>query len=435
MARASTPTILSLNRYSEIMGITPMHFHGATADDYFPLRNTCNDLWVQHSWQFADVVGREDVAREIAQAEIAIANELGWWPAPKWIVQEVHRYLRHYRRDAYRRYGRNVRGQRVGIQTDYGKIISPGQRATSAVKTGATVAYTDEDGDGFYETATVTAATTLTNVNEVYAFTAGKSGAVTWEIVPARTKAISGGTLTMTFWSWQMIDPDLWEIFPTPASLDGQITINLNELTGEGPYTKVVSTVDIYRVYTDTTIKAAQMIWEPLPAGTSLLGEDFCLSATDCGGVELTEQDGFFNIRDPELGRVVPIPATYDEDDAKWSQVCFTKAREPDMVKLWYYCGDQSQDHLSGRVSDPLSQKWAYTIAQLATARLERPLCGCGNTTALATKWQLDAAEESSGLNISFEELGNPFGTRYGEILAWRTVRRERQKITGGGAV
>ena len=158
MARASIPTLLSLNYYAQIMGINPMHFAGATTDDYFPLRNTCADLWVQESWQFADMVSRESLAQEIDQAETAIANELGWWPAPKWIVQEVHRYPRFYRKDAYRFGGRNVRNQRVGVGCDYGMIISPGQRASSLIEAGATVTYTDADGDGFYETATVTVA-------------------------------------------------------------------------------------------------------------------------------------------------------------------------------------------------------------------------------------------------------------------------------------
>ena len=238
----------------------------------------------------------------------------------------------------------------------------------------------------------------------------------------------------MTFWSWQMIDPDIWDTFPTVASLDGQISINLNELTGVGPYTNVVSTIDIYRVYTDTTTTSAQMIWEPVPAGSSFVGSTFCVSAVDCGGVELITQDGCFNIRDAHTGQVVPIPATYS--DGEWSQVCFTESRDPDMVKLWYYCGYESQDYLSARVGDSLPRQWAYAIAQLATARLERPICSCGNATALTTKWQTDAVEESSGLNISFDELSDPmFGTRYGELLAARTVRRAKQKITGGGAV
>lgn len=138
MARASTPTLLNLDWYAQIMGISPMHFAGATTNNYFPLRNTCSDLWVQESWQFADMVSRESLAQEIEQAEIAIANELGYWPAPKWIVQEVHRYPRFYRKDAYRYGGRDVRGKRVGVRADYGMVISPGQRATSLIAAGAT---------------------------------------------------------------------------------------------------------------------------------------------------------------------------------------------------------------------------------------------------------------------------------------------------------
>lgn len=436
MARSSYVTLLSLNRYANIMGINPMHFAGATAGDSFPLHNSCADLWQQYSWQFADVVGREDLANEIKNAERDIVRELGWWPAPVWRYQEVRTYPRHYRRDAYAQFGRNIRHQRKGIKTEFAKVIGGGRRATTLVEAGATVTYSDEDGDGFAETATVTATTTVTDVFELFAFTADKEGAEQWEIRDPRSKSISGSTVTFTFWSWQMIDPEVWERFPSTVFLDGDVTIDLSGLTETPVDTmNLVGTVDIYRVYNDNITAPVLFLWEPTPKGTVIGLNWSCSTSDSCEACGFTTQSGCLGVRLPIEGVVVPTPATYDEDSAQWNQACFNECRDPDLTKLWYRCGHISNEYLAGTSYDPLSDRWAKAIAQLATARLERPLCSCGNTKALTVKWQMDAAQQTNRLMVTDEDLGNPFGTRYGEILAWRQIRRERHIIRGGGVV
>jgi len=434
MARASTYTLLSLDRFAKIMSINPMHFAGADAGNFFPMQNSCNDLWLQHSWQWKDPVGREELANEIYNAERDIARQLGWWPAPVWRYQEVRDYSRHYRRDAWASGGVNVRGAYKSVKAEFARVIAGGQRAVDAVDTGVTVVYSDEDGDGFTETATVTVTTTLTDVFEIFAFTAGKSGAPEWTIRPARSKSITGTTLTMTFWSWQMIDPAKWEALPTQASLGGEIAIDLEGLT-ETPAvtTNLVSTVDVYRVYNDTTAESAMFLWEP-SAANSIIGAGWgCSSSTECIACGFTTQSGCLTPSLPLEGIVVPAPGTYT--DGAWTKDCFSLCRDPDLVKIWYYCGYQGNDYRGGYTYDPLSERWAKAIAQLAVARLERVLCNCANTKALTIKWQMDAAMRDSGLQVTQDELDNPFGTRYGEILAWRQVKNERHIIRGGGVV
>lgn len=437
MTRASTATLLSLDRYAKIMGINPMHFAGATADHFFPLRNSCTDIWLQHSWQFADTVSREDLAHEIAIAEVDLARELGWWPAPVWIAQEVHQFPRHYRRDTYRNYGRDVRDQRVGIKTEYAKVSAGGRQAATALDLRVPVVYTDNDADGFAETATVVATTTFTDCFEVHAFFQGTNGADVWEIRPPRSIVYdpAAGTMTLEFWSWQMIDPAVQEFLPTSNTLDGMQAIDLRGLEQTPPVTtNLVGAVDVYRIWNNTTDPSCLLIWEPELRG-SIIGSLSCSTVAECEACGLTVQDGCIHVRDALRGIVVPTPATYNGETDRWDQVCFAENRDPDFVKIWYYCGDFDNRYLSGHSFDPLSDRWAKAIAQLATARLERPLCSCGNLTALTTKWQQDAAVTADGLNVSMSDLENPFGTRYGEILAWREVRRERHIIRGGGAI
>ncbi len=167
MARASTPTLLSLDRFASIFGINPVHFNGGDGDSIaiFKLQGTCNDFWPQYNWQYNDRLSREELARAIYSAEEDLARVLGYYPAPQWIAQEVHKFDRHYRRDLWSSGGLNVRGARKSINLRYGKFIQAGQRAVTLVGTattaGLTLVYSDPDGDGFDELVTITLPTTL----------------------------------------------------------------------------------------------------------------------------------------------------------------------------------------------------------------------------------------------------------------------------------
>lgn len=422
-------TLLSLPRFAKLLGINPVHFSGAVGPaGAFPMiTNACSDVWPHYAWQYADNISHYDLALVIQGAEADITRELGWSPAPVWTYEEIRDFPRYYRKDAYRRYGRNVRGQRVSVQTRFGKVISPGQRNPTFISTPTlvdeTLVYSDEDGDGFLETATVTAETTLTNALEIQVFVQGTLAHPGWRIWPARSRSIADGVFTAVFDSWLFIDPDILGRYP---SSDGFAAIDLS--TGAD---KFVDTVDVYRIYNDISQTSAQFMWEPAPAASSA----FCLTNDTTAAGVLTTQDGTLHVRDAELGIVVPEPATYSASSLAWTQDAYVKTRDPDIVKIWYYAGEYSNDYLALLIGDPLSRRWAIAIAQMTVGRLERPLCSCGNTGALAKLWQVDTARLDANLRITDEELGNPFGTHYGEILAWRTVRKERRINRRGGAI
>jgi len=415
MARASIDTLLSLDRYSQIVGISPLAFNQGIVDGFLPMNNACADLWFQYSYFYADKVGREDVAQEIATAERDIAELVGFWPAPKFISGEVHRFPRYHRPDVIGDVV-DVRGYRPAIETDYGKFIQAGRRATTELTLNLAITYSSEDGDAFKETATVEVDTDLTNACEIKVYFAGHSGDPQFEIRPARTKVIAGGTFTATFWTWQFIKPELWEVFPTIDAAAGGIDI-------EDAVTNVcdVADIEVYRVYADFGETSAQFFWEPLPAGTS-----------DLAG-ELTSQDGVIHVRDIDAGIIAPEPAEYDAAEEQWSQVAYSICRPPDIVKIWYVAGDISNnyrgiaDFATPRTfCEPLSNWWAQIIAYLATARLERPHCSCGTLTALYERLRVDVATvQASGpsYTITEEDLRNPLGTRRGEIEAWRKLK------------
>ena len=412
MARASTPTLLSLDDYAKLTGINPAHFNTSASSQITPItRNACQDLWVQYSWQQSDIVSREDLAMTIAEAEAAIADFLGYWPAPVWINEDVLPYPRYHRPDRIQHSQMGIRGYGKGVRARWGQIIAPGQRAVSCLDRAVTVVYSDADGDGFDETATVTFAVTWTDAREVKVYTSGHSGAREWEIRPPRSKTISGGTFTATFWAWQMIEPDLWETLPTTddlSAIDWTDSANL------------VTDVDVCREYNDPTEISARFYWEPMPPCSTVVG----MCCPDEPGA-LTTQDGVCHVRDAGAGLLVPTEATYNSVDGLWEADTVTVCRDPDFVKTWYYCGMIDNGFLAGNRLDPLSLPLARAIMWLATARLERPLCACSNVTSLCQSLQADIAVAGEGGDmLSDSALNCPFGTKRGEIMAWRAIKK-----------
>ncbi|MHC4736652.1 MAG: hypothetical protein ACYTDW_19680 [Planctomycetota bacterium] len=292
IAEPLKPTLLSLAYYAQIMGINPVHFQGAAGDIVFPA-GRCSDIWPRWSWQADDRVSHEELARVIYDAEQDIARELGHFPAPTWIAQEQHRFPRHHRPDVYRRDGLNVRAQRVSIRTRYAKLIQGGRRAVSLVGTattaGGSLAYTDEDSDGYAETATITLATALTDTCEIKVYFAGTSGDQAWEIRPARSKTLAGGNIVMVFPSWLFIDPDLQGAYPTTA---GFSAIDVTTVT------PLVTSVDVYREYNDFTANAATFFWEHQPARLAVGSLCTSCGGSGCAACSLISQDGCLSVRD-----------------------------------------------------------------------------------------------------------------------------------------
>jgi hypothetical protein len=396
------------------MGISPPHFNQATAGPLFT-NGTCSDVWWQYAWQNADQVAREDLALEIYNAEEELASFVGYYPGPKFTVEEVYDYPRFHRPDLWQSDLSNVRGTLKEIGLRRGRYIGAGRRAVGLIGTattaGATLVYSDLDGDGFVENARIILPTTLTNVNEIKAFFPTTGGVEEWEIRTERSKSIVGGFVTLNFYSWQLVDPDEWEAFPPT---DGLIPVDASDLA------RLVTSVDIYRVIRDNTQVSAQFLWNP-DLGCSTCG------GTGCSQCVYDTVDGCLYARDPIVGLVVPAPASYDSNTLSWVDATLSQCRDPDMVKLWYESGDIDERYLAGNTHDPLSDRWARMIAYMAVARLERPFCTCGNSAALAEWLREDLAHtpEGGGSRFTVEDITtSPFGTYRGEVMAWQQVKR-----------
>ena len=397
-------TLLSLFRYARIMGITPMHFAGAATPSLNPQvmpMEGCAKIWAKYDWQLHDQVSRMQLAETIAE-------ERQVYPGP--FAKE------------YSGIGQDIAGKPKSLRTDWGFVISGGRRGITLIGTattaGLTLVYTDEDGDGYYETATVTMATTLTDVREIKLYYTGHSGELEWEVRPVRSKRISGGNVIIVLDAWELIQPDLYEVFPTS---DGFDAIDVSDITN------YETSVDIYREYTDLSQASSQFIWE-----NDLIGICATCGGTGCEDCTPVTQDGCLTIRKYEAGMVTPFPADYT--DGSWTATTWTECREPENVKLWYYSGIVANDYTQSRSYDPLSLEFAKAIAWLATARLDRPLCGCGNIEMISRELQTDVTmrePKGAAYYVTPDGMTSPFGTKIGEIKAWRIVSKLAKRRLG----
>src|SRR5688572_22511535 len=121
MARASTRTWLSLDRFAQIVGLDPLHWNQLNSDA-LGQRVVCSEVWYQYAWQDSNRVSREDVAMAIQQAEQRLSSYIGYDLIPTWHLNEEVRTARPARADVFST-GVNVRGQTKSVRTQKGYLL------------------------------------------------------------------------------------------------------------------------------------------------------------------------------------------------------------------------------------------------------------------------------------------------------------------------
>lgn len=398
---------LSLYRYARILGINPVHF--STAGDIkladgqilFPLSDG-RRFYQSESYHPSEGVSRDEINEAIADAESVVEDYLGSFVTPKWASRERIALKQHYDNNVGY-VTKNLRGERIEYTTKWGNFIAGGKRGSYALSEDVPVIYSDPDGDGWNELATIEFELEHagTSLYEIKCFFAGYGGSMQYEIRPPLSMNKTDSTVQITFETWKMINPILQEEFPTD---DRNKIINLMD------YGNVVTSVDIYRKYNSTTQDHAVFFYEECE-------EDF----------ELAKQSGFIQLVNPEINSINIIPATYS--DGAWTRsTIYGKLR---YIEINYQSGFSYRPTYGSNFWDELHPELAKAIAYIATARLSRPLAGKPEVTALSQKLQADlSTTEQGGFRYTTNELiENPFGTHAGEIFAWRRLRNFQRKF------
>lgn len=416
MAIATTPTLLSLDRWAKIVGLSPVHFQGADAGHFFPQRSECKDIWYQFAWQTAaELVSREEIAFEIAKAESDLKETLGYSLAPEWEVRESHTWpgaSRYPYPNGYYHSGK-------GFALNYGKLLGPGARNATAIREGAEVVFSDEDADGWEELATVIVTTDVVDRREVKLFFTDHAGDPEWEIRPLRNVVLDAGTATITVDAWLLVAPENWFLYPRDD--EG----NQAEAIPIATTANYVGEVDVYRIFNDTASPGVNILLADSQRG---MWCNYCnlWSGGVCANCGAATQVGTFSLLSGELPFVAPYPASYG--DGKWTAEAFATCGRPRIAAFHYYAGAVDKRYESGKTLDPLSDFWADSIAWMAVARLPRGVCGCDNIRERIETMQRDLTrnDQSFGYAHTFKQdlWSSPFGTRAGEVRAWQAVSR-----------
>lgn len=411
MARATTRTLLPLDRWAEVIGMDPLHFNQITVPTIRENAH-CATVWKQYAWQEYTQVAREDVAHAIKEAEDQVARQVGYKLLPTWELDERTRAVRPGFAELLAQDALDLRGFRSSIQTDWAHFISGGVERKSLIESAVTIIYSDNDGDGYFETATIVTATdqdaegnSVTDDCEVAVYYPGESGSDEWEVRPLRSVTISGGVITITMWRHQLVLPELMSVL-SPEAVGGLDDSNF------------LATVDVYRHYNDPQTQV-QFLWSPRP-DTCDCGSSTCPSCTN------TSQYGCLLAQDWRRGLVSYSPATWDSDDEEFDSADWTVCRAPDKLRLWYYAG-----HRDMAMACPvlqMSRQLERAVVYYSIALLDRPLCGCDNIERVARRWseELGLNESnptgSASYQLAARHIGNPFGTTRGGLFAWEAV-------------
>jgi hypothetical protein len=371
------------------------------------------------------MVSHEDLAFAIASAEEDIAMYVGFSPAPRWFVAESHPYPRYWK------YFGNKQGvyTRVSMTADYGKFVSPGRRAVEYVATArtsdGTLQYIDENGDGYAEVAKIEITELgIADPCQLKLYYSGNNGGQEWEIrpVPSRQYDPVTGHLVMKLETWLMIRLELLCAYPTDERMQAIDVSDVANLLDE---------IEIYREYTDDTLASALFISSDYSA-CSICG------GVGCSSCARLTQGGCITAKDDNLSIVEPVQATYDSENGRWVEQTWTAGVIPNQVKFWYYAGDRDSRFVNGSNCDPLSDWWAQTIAWMATARLDRPVCTCDTVEATVDRLRANLIENRRGdvMYYSTRDIETcPFGTRLGEVMAYKRLKRLVKKKFGYGVI
>jgi hypothetical protein len=387
MARSKIHTTIPLDTLADIWDINPILFNGCNGEGLVMYDSTTRPVIWQHNWQKHDQLGRDTIARSLRQAERNFERELGWPIAPTVIVNEEHYHVELWTESGLLS-GGHVRNE---LALKWGMIQAGGVEATSTIALARPIDWDDLDNDGIQETWTLSATTTVTDVNEIAVYFSENdrmtSDLETWRIRPVDIE-ISGGEVTITGKRWQVIRPSQWEQ-PSPQAYEGiQYDDNSN----------FVATVDIRRKYFNTTASHVTFYW--------------------CDG---STQTGYFDIVGNHY--VMPYAGTYDNTEGEWTETGFTFSSNSDLRKLTvsYLAGIPLEN---GQVEEEV----ATVVAQFATGFMPKNMGATIPVEAMFNHWREDMARNAQILPYNADEFRNPLGAWRGAMEAWRYIVRQDRR-------
>lgn len=377
MANSNIPTLKMLNHWQRLMQENIWRYNQVQGTGV--PRDEEHKAYLQPN--------RDEVALALNNAVSKVVDVLEYYPRPVWITEEIIPLRRSH---PY---------QFQTLQTRYKHLIEFGSRGTTLISAGAAVTYSDTDSDGVNDLATIgPIATSVTDPNEIQIFSRTADGAPNaadelYEIEPT-TVTISGGNVTITAHRALFVKPST--IWAVPYTFDaGNLdTPHYADIAAAGDF---VTSVDVYRVYNDTT-NAVQLV-----------SDDYLYN---CGSTTTsTLSAAGARITNPRLGIFEVRPSA-----------CGCNGF-PESVKVNYRAG-------LALVRGAVDPTLAEAIIRFANTHFgQQPIALADR---VQEKWIYDRSAEDRDL-LTPDVIHNPFGIQRGAIFAWRTINNPRFRMGMGG--
>ena len=402
-----TKTSLCLDRWAEIMSINPLAFNnidiGNCVEDAI---NGCK-MWAQDTYQ--DEFNIETLATYIQLAEQKIESYLGVKVAPTAICHEQIEIPYYYRRELGK-----LDLQQLKFQTAYKEVRKFGQEKRKFLGE-ATIVYTDEDGDGFKEIATLTLTTDEVDLDycgiEVDICPTARCNNIC-PVINIDLNVLEG-ILTIKSYTWLFRKEENIKIgfSKLHRSIDGCDTDNFLDCVG------------VYYRSIDPCKPQAEIVWNRTD---KCFNDTFWTSASSCGrDCSTFRLPACVKILDKCRGIFQLEYQRYDDTGCLVSGcTCNLPCFPPDYIEVNYISGCKSNCTSCNDcgVCDQLER----TVAILAAAMLPQAFCNCTCLQTQLQYYQTNATAKANGIltyGVPFEILNNPFGQRFGEIEAYQNLK------------
>lgn len=396
--------MIGLETWRKAMRMHPWHFWGLVGTG-LQVTSSCIDVIAPRAWQHTDRLGREDIRDTIEEAEQAIYREAHFWPSPRWTTERIEwpgdRTVVRWSSMA------GANGMFRPAITETKHLIALGPRKTTSLGF-SLVTLIDLDGDGINERFNAYVLTPAVADEANLVCTPSPSN---WALVPGETFDTfrieplafdyDGSGYQISGPAWLLADKTKQNALP----FEGMDVATVGAL---------IDTVWLSEVKTDQageTIQDAQVVLNS--EGRPYSGCPGCTIGND--PATSAQAVGRGGIRNARNGIVTPAESVYDSVTGLWRVTSSDCWREPDSMDVRLYSGVDSVDA-------------ALVVCRLAAAMLTRNICACEVANREISHWQEDLAETggNTGFAVSPDDLNNPFGTRRGQIAAWKWLVANR---------
>ena len=417
--------LLPMEFFRQIIGWDPWRFWGWSDQNHLITATACTPVIQEYDWQGHDAPGRQDIAEAIVTAETRLFDYLRYEVAPRykydtlpWPRLADRRMIRVGAYDADMRW--------LNVDLREGFLQGIGAELLTPIQLGAPIVFSDPDGDGLPELATIgPIATTVTDISQIalyvpaaYRLGLDASTSEQYRIQPS-IATISGGFVTIRAYGYTFMLPSLKEGYATTV-VDPAVPTNF------------MTTVDVYQRSLATGASAVAVdvsqgvvYWETRPyhgwwcqCGSCGTSPTFNGSVYDPGAV--AQAAARVGIRNARTGNVIPAEAVYNTTDGTWAALNWSMCEDPDRVLIRYLAGQPLG------VDGFMDRKWRNIVTRFAAAELKRQIVGCEAANRALEYWQQDMSKIGNAstdlFNVSARVTDNPFGTRRGHVYAWSQV-------------